>query len=144
MMHNSLDRLLEGIVRTLIETVAPAVDDPYAAGQVNAAAELLANIATRVTWDPGYMLASAETTRELLRELGFETAVDAPEEPGSVALAPDALEAYASAHLAALAELAAAGASGAISPHDRERVAAAVDGELDQELARLRGARLGR
>jgi len=54
-IQNSLERLFDGLVTTLRDVVAPAVVDPYARAQVSAAAELIANLATRVDWSAEYL-----------------------------------------------------------------------------------------
>lgn len=52
MMQNSLDRLFGGICTALREDVRPALEDRYAQAQIDAAIELLANIAEHVAWKP--------------------------------------------------------------------------------------------
>jgi hypothetical protein len=49
-MQNTSERLLAGIAASLRETVAPAVADAYALAQVQAAAEILDNLAGRLVW----------------------------------------------------------------------------------------------
>jgi hypothetical protein len=130
MMQNSLERLLQGMAETLARTVAPATDDPYASAQAMAAAELLLNLAERVTWDPGYLLAHAEETRGLVEDAGLGAAPAGDD--------PAALERHAAAHLTALSQAAARAWTDGTPAGERERVAALVDAELDGELARLR------
>ena len=50
MMPNSLDRLFGGICVALRNDVRPAVSDRYAQAQIDAAIELLANLAEHVEW----------------------------------------------------------------------------------------------
>lgn len=69
MIQYSLDRLLEGMAATLTGTVAPATSDPYARAQAMAAAEILSNLRTRITWDHEYALGWVARVREALRSL---------------------------------------------------------------------------
>lgn len=50
-MQNSLDRLFTGLARALHHDVLPHLTDPYARSQVTAAAEILGNLSTRVSWN---------------------------------------------------------------------------------------------
>jgi hypothetical protein len=49
-MQNSPERLLAGIAQSLRDSVLPSTSDPYAQGQIRAAAEVLDNLAPRVDW----------------------------------------------------------------------------------------------
>lgn len=71
-MQNSLDRIFDGIARSLSEDVAPLVDDPYAKSQVMAAVELVNNLATRVEWRREPLLADIEAAREVLTAAGAD------------------------------------------------------------------------
>lgn len=154
-MQNSLRRLLEGTVRALLDDVAPAVEDPYARAQALAAADVLANLATRIEWSPAYLLWWSSAARELLAE-AFAAAPDEPTfapfpallatsepepdtgaEAGSV-VAGDAVETWAAEHLAALAaarEWAARDPDGVDLGHRLDFLA---DRMLDHDLAHLR------
>jgi aminoglycoside phosphotransferase (APT) family kinase protein len=72
-IQNSLPRILEGLAEQLAETVAPAVDDPFAKAQVMAAVELLNNLQTRVEWRTADFAGVVERVRQVLEE-----ATDAP------------------------------------------------------------------
>jgi len=157
MIQNSLERLFDGLVASLRDTVGPTVSDPYARAQIAAAAELLANIGTRVQW-------RTDVTTELIRRLRpvLEQAVAAagtsdlpatravlarPMDPSTAA----GLLTERAAHLAALAEvqdwLGAAGATTEPATtvgnrSERAAVAEAVRAflvwQLDDEGGRLR------
>lgn len=126
MLQNSLDRLFEGMARSLHEVVVPALDDPFAEAQAVAVAELLGNLSTRVEWRCSDQLETITRVRAALSEAGAAL-------PGPVPAAGDAaaLADSVRAHLAALASL----------PPKRLREAALW--QLDAELARLRSARFG-
>jgi hypothetical protein len=49
-MQSSPDALLEAIADSLREALAPRIDDPFTRGQIEAAAEILDNLAARVQW----------------------------------------------------------------------------------------------
>jgi hypothetical protein len=66
MMHNSLDRLLDGIAATLRDEVAPQLQDHYVRAQAQAAAELLAHLAEHVEWRCDQLRAEIDAVRELL------------------------------------------------------------------------------
>lgn len=145
MMQNSLDRLFEGAVATLLDTVLPAVDDDYVRSQVRATAELLANVATRVEWSCTQLRDDTERTREALRAV-----LDAapPELLTSArALAGTDLPAdnpgLVAARIEYLAELARAqrwldGAEGTAADRARAAVSAFTRARLDTERTRLR------
>ena len=78
-MQNSLERLFDGVVTSLRDDVAPAVDDPYARAQVAAAIELLANLAERVEWRSDLLRDEIEQVRAVLETARERPAVlDAP------------------------------------------------------------------
>lgn len=80
MIQNSLDVLFDGMLRTLQEAI-PLVREDYARGQLQAAADILANLAERVDWREAELRETIRRSRSILR--------------AAVAEAPDA------AHLAA-------------------------------------------
>lgn len=82
-MQNSLDRILDGIARSLTEDVAPLVDDPYAKSQVMAAVELVNNLATRVEWRHEPLLADIEAAREVLTAAGADVPAVEPGASGA-------------------------------------------------------------
>jgi hypothetical protein len=49
-MQSSPDALLEAIADSLREALAPRIEDPFTRGQIEAAAEILDNLAARVQW----------------------------------------------------------------------------------------------
>ena len=67
MMCNSLDRLLEGIAKTLRDDVAAQVDDPYVRAQAHAAAELIAQLAEHVEWRCDQLREEIEAASVALR-----------------------------------------------------------------------------
>ena len=67
MMCNSLDRLLDGIVRTLRDDVAAQVEDPYVRAQAHAAAELIAHLAEHVEWRCDQLRDEIDAARVVLR-----------------------------------------------------------------------------
>ncbi len=77
MIQNSLDVLFDGMLRTLQE-VAPLVRDDYARGQLEAAADILANLAERVDWREAELRETIRRARAILA--------------AAVAEAPDAAE----------------------------------------------------
>ena len=103
-MQNSLERIFEGIVTTLRDDVATAVDDPYARAQVTATIELLANLAERVEWRSDLLREEIDHVRVVL-----ETAAERPalldeslpaDNPGLVAARAAHLEALVNAEVA--------------------------------------------
>jgi hypothetical protein len=50
MIQNSLQRIFDGMVSSVTETVLPHVDDPYARYQLQCLLDLLMNVAERVEW----------------------------------------------------------------------------------------------
>lgn len=145
MMQNSLDRLFEGAVATLLDTVLPAVDDDYVRSQVRATAELLANVATRVEWSCAQLREDTERTRDALRAV-----LDAAPPEHLVSARdlvatdlPDDNAGLVATRVAHLAELADAqrwldGAEGAAADRARAAVSAFTRARLDTERARLR------
>jgi hypothetical protein len=49
-IQNSLQRIFDGMVSSVTETVLPHVDDPYARYQLQCLLDLLMNVAERVEW----------------------------------------------------------------------------------------------
>lgn len=49
-MQGSAQRILDAMAHSLRESVAPRVHDEFARGQIEAAAEVLENLASRVDW----------------------------------------------------------------------------------------------
>jgi hypothetical protein len=49
-IQNSLQRIFDGMVSSVTETVLPQVDDPYARYQLQCLLDLLMNVAERVEW----------------------------------------------------------------------------------------------
>jgi hypothetical protein len=72
-IQNSLQRIFDGMVSSLTETVMPQLDDPYARYQLQTMLDLLMNVAERVEW------RCADLRRE----------IDAVEPPLRQALATD-------------------------------------------------------
>ena len=151
MIQNSLDRIYEGMIGTLRDTVAPTVDDPYVKAQVLAMSELLGNLATRTEWRTADVVDVTERVRILLAEADR---LAPREEPNLVAArrlleegtGPDRLDATDAtalvdargAHLAALG-----GVQAWLGTTDGfEALRAAVDSFtvalLDEEMARVR------
>jgi hypothetical protein len=141
-MQNSLERLLDGMATTLADEMAPALSDPYLRAQAVTAAELLRTLAPRLVWDLDAALPWAPALRTLAAEavesVGTHELPACAALSGAVAPGLDASEHFQTAHLAALAELAA---------HDRlpdainERVSALVDQDAETERALLKRAR---
>ena len=98
-VQNSLDRLFEGLSTSLRDDVAPAVDDPYAKAQVNAAVELLGNLAVRVEWRSDALRDEIDHIRAVLETSAERPSVLDEAVPGDGA----ALVASRAAHLDALA-----------------------------------------
>jgi hypothetical protein len=141
MMQNSLERLFAGMAETLQDTVAPAVDDPYARSQVMAAVDLLANLASRVEWRAADQLEAINRVRDVLRSTPTEApaSLTAPlDEDLPAATDAAGLETSRRAHYAAIAEVQRwlERAEG----HDpvREAVQEFVLWDLEAELGRLR------
>lgn len=65
MIQNSLDVLFDGMLRTLQEVI-PLVDDGYARGQMEAAADILANLAERVDWREAELRETIRRSRAIL------------------------------------------------------------------------------
>jgi hypothetical protein len=66
MMHNSLDRILDGIAATLRNDIVPRLDDPFVRAQAQTAAELLAHLAEHVEWRCDQIRAEIDAARALL------------------------------------------------------------------------------
>jgi hypothetical protein len=67
-MQGSLERLLAGTAASLRASVAPAVTDAYALAQVQAAAEVLDNLAARVAWRTDTLVAPLAEAAALLAD----------------------------------------------------------------------------
>jgi hypothetical protein len=146
-IQNSLERIYEGMVTTLRETVAPDVDDPYVKAQVLAMSELLGNLATRTEWRSADLADSVTRIRSLLTEADRQAPAGQPELAAArrlLAASPpdqsdnDGLVAARTSHLAALGGVQAW--LGAAPGFDELR--SAVDRftveMLDEEMARVR------
>jgi hypothetical protein len=101
MMQNSLRLLLDGIVESLTERVAPTVEDEYARAQVLAAADIIGALAPRVAWDRSQTLGWVPEAHALARRAREAPGVGTPPaelvEALAAELAPDA-GAYAVEH----------------------------------------------
>jgi len=145
-MQNSLDRLLVGMSRSLRETIAPAISDPYAQGQALACAELIENLAGQVQWQVAGQLDEIERIRPLLIRANELAPAAGAFEPVRRALAdpvPDPADAEAlrrcrNLHLAALG--AVDGWSAAESDLDLRAAARGLVREFQEEES-LRFAR---
>lgn len=129
-MQNSLDRIFEGIARSLSEDVAPHVEDPYARSQVMAAVELVNNLATRVEWRREPLLADIAAAREVLAAAG--AAVDEVDPAAS----GEEMAAARRGHLVAVAAL--QGTDVARRPEVKAMLDDLLRGNLDRELELLR------
>lgn len=141
MIQNSLDRIFGGLVAALLEEVAPRVSDPYAHAQVLAAADLLANLATRVRWDPDYLAGWIPSARAILRDVLEEAGAERLPEVERVLSEEDAdePESRAAAHLAALAEAEAFIATRAhVKGSLQQRLHDLAETLLEDDLNRLR------
>lgn len=150
-MQNSLERIFAGMAASLHDVVRPAVTDPYARSQVEASAEMLRNLATRVEWRCDDLAAVVDRVRGVLAE-AVGAAPDADDLRAARELldapAPDradnaALVRAGTAHLAALAQVQtwavvgeAGGDQAAARVHRLTREFATW--HLDRELERLR------
>lgn len=145
-MQNSLEQLLDGVVRALLDEIAPALDDPYARSQALAAADIVANVATRVRWDPTYLTGWTAEARSLMAdavawdgrapdgELASVRAVlagTATGDGGDEMRSIDALEAFAELQRWVADDPRREGTFGA-------RLRSLADAMLDDELSRLR------
>lgn len=129
-MQNSLDRILEGLARSLATDVAPHVDDPYAKAQVMAAVELVNNLATRVEWRREPLLADIEAARQVLSAAGADVAPVDPAASGTE------LAAVRRGHLVAVAAL--QGTDVARRPEVASVLGDFLRSTLDRELELLR------
>lgn len=68
-MQNSLERLLEGVAAVLRETVRPELQAGYAKVQIDAAAEILVNVAARASWRVDLIEARCERLTATLLEV---------------------------------------------------------------------------
>ncbi len=144
MIQNSLDRIFGGLVSALLDEVAPHVSDPYAHAQVLAAADLIANLATRVQWDPLYLAGWIPGARALLQDIRRQAREGQLPEAERVLSEADAgdLESRAAAHLAALAEAEAFTATHAGVPDSlATRLHELAESLLEDDLDRLRRVR---
>jgi hypothetical protein len=143
-IQNSLRLLLDGIVESLTERVAPAVQDEYARAQVLAAADIIGALAPRVAWDRSQTLAWVAEAHVLARRALDAPGAGAPpaalEEALAADLAPDAgafaVEQYLRLQRAGLVALqhyvgpAGAGADPALAGEVDGLVARWLDAEL--------------
>ena len=118
MLQNSLDRVFEALAGTLIDEIAPELDDPYARAQAMAAAELINNLSTRVEWRRDLLLTEIDAAEKLLGELDGGSGTRSTEATPTAQLAEN--------HRALLRRVAAA-----VESHTPE-----VDDYLDEWLAR--------
>jgi hypothetical protein len=124
MMHNSLDRLLSGIALSLTEVIAPALSDPYARAQALAAAEIVANLAPRITWDPAQVVGPVRTMDD-----------STPLDTG-----PASLELLAAGQVADLAGRASRAQDDTTGMEERLAIEDAIDADLDHDYRLLRHA----
>lgn len=111
-MQNSLDRLFAGLQESLRTIVAPAITDPYVAGQVASIAEIIGNLSTRVEWRSDQLLESVVRVRPILelagrrglREIPLTGSVLGEPAPTAASTNPELLAAR-DAHLFALREV---------------------------------------
>ena len=68
MIQNSLQRIFDGMVSSLTETVLPQLDDPYARNQLQSALDLLMNVAERVEWRSEYLRRTLDAVEPPLRQ----------------------------------------------------------------------------
>jgi hypothetical protein len=146
MIQITLDRLMEGIAAALRESVVPGLSDSYARAQAEAAANLIANLATRVQWRPDMLQAELGRLEPILAR----AARIAPRhvlDPGAPAPAAETdAGVLVARRTAALRELASVQAwlAGAARADDPElarlaqEVKAFLDWQLDDQVARLR------
>ncbi|GIU93475.1 MAG: hypothetical protein KatS3mg011_2381 [Acidimicrobiia bacterium] len=115
-VHNSLERLFDGLAASLREAVLPHLTDPYARSQVGAAIEILANLATRVEWRRDLVEGLVELVGEALAAAGLEPP----------AVSPDLAE----THRRFLVALAQAAANGDPDEPIKQALLAHLEGEL--------------
>jgi hypothetical protein len=144
MIQNSLRVLLDGIVESLTERVAPTVEDEYARAQVLAAADILAALAPRVAWDRSQALGWVAEAHALARRARDAPGVGAPpaelDEALNAELAPDAgahaVERHVRLQRAGLVALqryvgpAGAGTDAALAAEVADLIARRLDDEL--------------
>ena len=108
MIQNSLQRIFDGMVSSVTETVLPHVDDPYARYQLQCLLDLLMNVAERVEWRCDELRGTLDALEPPLRQ-----AVAAGYLPGELGALPfrteemtnEQLTELRTAHLEALAVL---------------------------------------
>lgn len=108
MIQNSLQRIFDGMVSSVTETVLPHVDDPYARYQLQCLLDLLMNVAERVEWRSDELHRTLDALEPPLRQA--VAAGYLPEELGALPfrteeLTNEQLTELRAAHLEALAAL---------------------------------------
>lgn len=78
MMRIAVERLLDGVVRTLTEAVLPAVTTPYARGQLYAAVDVLRNLRDRVEPRADHAAEESAAAIAALESAGAALAAAAP------------------------------------------------------------------
>jgi hypothetical protein len=69
MMRIPVERLIDGVTATLLESVLPAMESRFARGQLQAAVDVLANLRDRVEEKPALLEAEARSLEEVLARL---------------------------------------------------------------------------
>ncbi len=132
MPHLALDTVIDGLIRTLRDTVLPAVQERFARGQLFAAIDILHNLRDRIEPLAALATAEADSAAAALREAAaaLEGAPRATVEAALIAapLAPPlaratALRAAVTTTLAVLAQLPAGTAAQARLPLERHLAA---------------------
>ncbi len=145
-MQNSLERLIASIEEFLTREVAGRAEregDDYLRSQALSAAEVLASLRSRITWNTAVELAWVPAVRDLAREIAARKADRDPDpilalpEPEEVGPPADEIEAYVAAHLRALSAMATMGSEGSIPAEIADRVAGAVDEQANQDHPRF-------
>jgi hypothetical protein len=67
-IQNSLQRIFDGMVSSLTETVLPQLSDPYARNQLLSTLDLLMNVAERVEWQSEYLCRTLDAVEPPLRQ----------------------------------------------------------------------------
>jgi hypothetical protein len=111
-IQNSLQRIFDGMVSSVTETVMPHVDDPYARYQLQCLLDLLMNVAERVEWRCADLRRTLDALEPPLRQAvaAGDLTAGLAEELGSLQFRTDAmtneqLTELRKVHLEALAAL---------------------------------------
>jgi hypothetical protein len=67
-IQNSLQRIFDGMVSSVTDTVMPQLDDPYARYQLQSMLDLLMNVAERVEWRCGDLRRTLDAVEPPLRQ----------------------------------------------------------------------------